>query len=195
MNKPQMKFILNLFLIATNFILLFIILINQINIKKIIKSKNKKIPEIIYRAIELKEIEEKENMKIPEGYVDEFVNNFVNNKIKNYKIDYVNICDIKICHWKNSVCDFNDLISVCNDDNPQLLYLRNINKEEFLKRRQEKKGEFDKTIKNLEKGYDPRKGIIIINANNVIADGAHRASVLFHKYGQNYKVKVLRIFN
>ncbi len=49
-------------------------------------------------------------------------------------------------------------------------------------------------IKKLEeKKYNKKYPIIIDENNNMILDGLHRASYLMYKYGENYKIKVLKI--
>lgn len=40
--------------------------------------------------------------------------------------------------------------------------------------------------------YDPSKCVIVVRKNNAIIDGQHRAAVLYHKYGPNHKVLVVR---
>ena len=52
---------------------------------------------------------------------------------------------------------------------------------------------FTNLIKSLDEGYDPRYPIVI-SAQNTIFDGFHRASYLYHKYGADYKIKVLKIY-
>lgn len=42
-------------------------------------------------------------------------------------------------------------------------------------------------------GYNPRKGIIVIDKNNVIVDGLHRASCIYKLCGANKKIPVLQI--
>ena len=43
-------------------------------------------------------------------------------------------------------------------------------------------------------GYDIKRGAIVVDQNNVILDGWHRASWLLNKYGKNYKISVVKIF-
>ena len=50
-----------------------------------------------------------------------------------------------------------------------------------------------KLIKSIdENDYDPAKCAITVRKNNIIIDGQHRAAVLYHKYGGNHKVLVVR---
>lgn len=53
---------------------------------------------------------------------------------------------------------------------------------------------FDNLVKDIEeKGYD-EKSVIIVNKKNSILDGQHRACYLYHKYGGDYKAKVLKVY-
>lgn len=53
---------------------------------------------------------------------------------------------------------------------------------------------YDQLIKNISKNdYDIRKGIIVVNQLNIIMDGQHRACILLKKYGENHKIKVLKV--
>lgn len=53
---------------------------------------------------------------------------------------------------------------------------------------------YDKLINELsEEEYDIKKGIIIVNQLNIIMDGQHRTSILLKKYGENFKIDVLKI--
>lgn len=55
------------------------------------------------------------------------------------------------------------------------------------------KKKYDALIKNIEKdGYDRRR-VIIVDFENCIEDGMHRASYLLYKYGGEYEVPVLRL--
>ena len=53
-----------------------------------------------------------------------------------------------------------------------------------------------KQMKNLvisiAKKYDPSVCVIAVRKNNTIIDGQHRAAVLYHKYGGDYKILVVR---
>lgn len=41
-------------------------------------------------------------------------------------------------------------------------------------------------------GYDPSKSVVCLRKNNVLIDGLHRCAVLYHKYGGDYKIVVVR---
>lgn len=43
-----------------------------------------------------------------------------------------------------------------------------------------------------ESGYDPAKGIIVLDDDNVLIDGQHRCCLLLKKYGEDYTVKAVR---
>ena len=51
------------------------------------------------------------------------------------------------------------------------------------------------TIKSIkDNGYDIHKGAIIVDDKNNVLDGVHRCSILCSLFGEEYKIKVLRIF-
>ena len=45
---------------------------------------------------------------------------------------------------------------------------------------------------SLAEKYDPSKCVIVVRKNNAIIDGQHRAAVLYHKYGGDHQVLVVR---
>ena len=52
---------------------------------------------------------------------------------------------------------------------------------------------FQKLIESMEKnGYDERY-VMVVDQKNVIMDGQHRACILLAKYGEEHKVKVLKV--
>ena len=54
---------------------------------------------------------------------------------------------------------------------------------------------FDSTCESLDRhGYDPKKGVIIVDKNNRLLDGVHRLGWLCHKYGMDARIKVLKIY-
>ncbi len=46
--------------------------------------------------------------------------------------------------------------------------------------------------KILKDGYDIKKGIIIVDQNNTICEGVHRACILLFIHGENFKIPVLK---
>ena len=53
-------------------------------------------------------------------------------------------------------------------------------------------------FKALEKkinkeGYCPEKSAIVVNQDNYVCDGLHRASILLYKYGPEHKIPVIRV--
>lgn len=53
---------------------------------------------------------------------------------------------------------------------------------------------FDSLIASMdENGYDPKK-MIVVDPHNMIMDGQHRACYLLHKFGEEYVVKVLKLW-
>ncbi len=55
--------------------------------------------------------------------------------------------------------------------------------------------DYNLLIKNLKKkNYNEKYPIIIDENNNMILDGLHRASYLMYKHGENYKIKVLKLW-
>ncbi len=52
---------------------------------------------------------------------------------------------------------------------------------------------FDALVESMEKnGYDPSKCVIVLNSENVLMDGQHRACILLYKYGPDYTVTAIR---
>ncbi len=52
---------------------------------------------------------------------------------------------------------------------------------------------FDALAESIERnGYNPSKCVIVLRRDNVLLDGQHRASILLHKYGGDYKVTAIR---
>ena len=41
-------------------------------------------------------------------------------------------------------------------------------------------------------GYDPATCVVCLRKNNFLIDGAHRCAALYHKYGGDYKILVVR---
>ena len=53
---------------------------------------------------------------------------------------------------------------------------------------------FNALIESMDKnGYDKRQ-VLVVNQDNIIMDGQHRACVLLKKFGEDYQVTVLRIY-
>ena len=52
---------------------------------------------------------------------------------------------------------------------------------------------FDELISSVKKSYNSQK-MPVINKDNVILDGQHRASILLYLFGENYEIPVLRLF-
>lgn len=57
------------------------------------------------------------------------------------------------------------------------------------------KERFDKLIRSIEENGFDSDSIIVVNKDNVIADGQHRCCYLMYKYGGEHKVKCLRIYD
>ena len=55
---------------------------------------------------------------------------------------------------------------------------------------------YEELIKNIEKnGYNDEYPIIIKKEDKTIMDGQHRSCYLLKKYGEGYKVRVVKIKN
>lgn len=53
---------------------------------------------------------------------------------------------------------------------------------------------FDSLISSIEeKGYD-ENSIVVVNQDNILKDGQHRCCYLLYKYGEDYKIPVLRCY-
>lgn len=54
---------------------------------------------------------------------------------------------------------------------------------------------FNQLIKSISRSdFDGTSKLIVVNEDNVIMDGQHRCCYLLYKYGENYQVPVLRIY-
>ncbi len=63
----------------------------------------------------------------------------------------------------------------------------------YLKDDDDKYKKFQSLVDSLEQyEYDPSKCVIALRHDNCLLDGYHRCCLLFHKYGENYKVLVVR---
>lgn len=124
--------------------------------------------------------------------------------IDKYYIKSIKISDIKR-EYKNKQYNLKDCSPyhfLLGDTNRYINYCINnrrtdymsLSEEEFIK--YVKKNcirDYKKTIAILDKnGYD-YKNPIIIDQNNNILDGQHRACYLLYKYGENHKIKVLKL--
>ena len=45
----------------------------------------------------------------------------------------------------------------------------------------------------LKKGYDPTCSVIVIDQDNVVIDGQHRAIILLYHYGEDYEIPIVRV--
>ena len=45
----------------------------------------------------------------------------------------------------------------------------------------------------LKKGYDPTCSVIVIDQDNVVIDGQHRAIILLYHYGKDYEIPIVRV--
>lgn len=129
------------------------------------------------------------------GYIidSEFKKTFEKFKIEKYELLKMSLKDLFVDDWQ----DENKGVTVKIKDSPNYKYLSG-DKLQYMKRCENEPSHscesFDGLITTLEKnGYDP-KNIILVKQNDVIIDGAHRASWLVHKYGEDYEVNVLRLF-
>ena len=52
---------------------------------------------------------------------------------------------------------------------------------------------FERLIRAMDTGIDPRK-VLILRHNNELIDGQHRASYLLRRFGKNYRVRVLKLW-
>ncbi len=53
---------------------------------------------------------------------------------------------------------------------------------------------FEQLVESIDKkGFDS-KNLVIVNEDNIIADGQHRCCYMMYKYGENYEMPVLRIY-
>lgn len=53
---------------------------------------------------------------------------------------------------------------------------------------------FDQLIQSIEKNGLNEENVVVVNKNNIIMDGQHRCCYLLYKYGRDYEVPCLRIY-
>ena len=70
-----------------------------------------------------------------------------------------------------------------------------LSKKEFEKTvKKECVKKYKKLIKSIDKNGYSSNNYIVVNQNNSIIDGQHRACYLLHKYGKDLNIKVLKIY-
>lgn len=57
------------------------------------------------------------------------------------------------------------------------------------------KERFNSLIKSIEENGFESQNIIVVNGDNIIADGQHRCCYMLYKYGEDYKVPCLKIYD
>lgn len=57
------------------------------------------------------------------------------------------------------------------------------------------KERFNKLIKSIEENGFDSQNIIVVNRDNIIADGTHRCCYMLYKYGEDYRVPCLKIYD
>ena len=130
-----------------------------------------------------------------QGYVFDksWAQTFVQYKIKNWELKQLKLKDIYIDDWQDTKMG----TPVKIKDSPNYKYLCG-DKKDYITRCQNEPSHscetFDKLIQLLEtNGIDNTK-IISVDQDNHIIDGAHRASWLAYKYGEDYEITVLKIY-
>ena len=113
-----------------------------------------------------------------------------------YKIRRVKVGDIKVLLY-DKIIPLNKTAAYLYLSDPKInhkIYRAYLEKHGEVEKTQPRPIErFQELLCCLESnGYNPKK-IIIINKDNLLADGQHRASFLYHKYGPNYEVNVLTL--
>ena len=53
---------------------------------------------------------------------------------------------------------------------------------------------FRQTIVSMDKGYDIHKLVIVVNSQNLILDGSHRCGIMYYKFGPDYEIPILRVW-
>ena len=117
-----------------------------------------------------------------------------------FELVHLALKEIKGLSTDGSVCPLNECAQYkylkTKDEKIYLDYLYRLSKNGTMS----KEGEtwdlnrFKSLIKKIKsEGYLPQKSSIVVNQNNVIRDGLHRACVLFYEHGGDYKIAVVRI--
>ena len=129
------------------------------------------------------------------GYVldDVWEKYFLGLKIIDYKFEQLKLKDLYVDDWQ----DKNMGKPVKIKESPNYKYLCGDKTDYIIRCKNEPSHScelFDKLIQifNTE-GVNPAN-IICVDENNHIVDGAHRASWLVYKYGEDYMVDVLKLF-
>ena len=140
--------------------------------------------------------------KISDRLLFDILNRF---PIKKYDIEKIKLCDIKY-FWQGQI------ISI--DETATYDYIVNKNTERYIKYIKEVNTDssgrisnriFDIIAEDLERcrdtikailteGYDIKKDSVIIDDRNIIIDGLHRTSILWNKFGGEYKIAVLKVY-
>lgn len=69
-------------------------------------------------------------------------------------------------------------------------------KEDFHKDTFHNQTRYESLISKISaSGYDLKTGVIVVDVNNVILDGWHRASYFLSKYGDSYELEVVKLDN
>ena len=120
--------------------------------------------------------------------------------IKAFRIEEIEVNKMFKCEITGTkYCD--KLTNVGSNTDPEYQYLLG-NKKYYQSRLKNLDGKyrdentFKNTLKKFKKqgGYNYKKAIIIINQDNKILDGAHRAALICYLNGCDTKIKVLRIW-
>ena len=117
-----------------------------------------------------------------------------------FELVHLPLKEIKGLSTDGSACPLNECAQYkylkTKDEKIYLDYLGRLNKNGTMS----KEGKtwdlnrFNSLIKKIKReGYLPQKSSIVINQNNVILDGLHRACILFYEHGGDYKIAVVRI--
>lgn len=129
------------------------------------------------------------------GYVldSDWVKWFMKYKITKYELKQLKLQDLYIDDWM----DKNKGAPVKIKESPNYKYLCGDKKYYIMRCKNEPSHSceaFDELIKKFEnEGVNP-KNIICVDGDNHIVDGAHRASWLAYKYGEDYMITVLKLF-
>ena len=126
------------------------------------------------------------------------------NLVKDEKLYSYEFCDIevgKILRWKNK--KFTTLketvnyrfLSNQNSKNCIDEYIKSCKEPTNLEDNPNRSSETFITLYNniLKEGYDPKKGVVIIDQYNSIVNGLHRACVMLFIHGEDFKIPVLKI--
>jgi len=121
--------------------------------------------------------------------------------LKEIKIEEVKLSDLKFIEHKTYRQGLNLIKLATINEIPAYQFLEG-NKDAFINYRQfnyfntDNEERLLENLSSIKNNYYPleNKYIILFDRQNIVRDGQHRAAILAHLYGINYKIKIMRFY-